>query len=382
MSLNTKDQLNMVIKTFKKLLSFKADKTELATKIDRSEFEEEVSKHLVNSDWNAPEGEPGHIKNRTHYEYIDTTVLFDQDIILQPAMEEAQYYFKEPLPLVKGKLYTVSFESKEYGVSNIVDVLCDDNGFLRLFDATNIDISISSNVIGWYHGPQNAHFKIEEKEHIVKKIDEKFIPDSIKNVQADWEQNDESSSDYIKNRPFYTKEENGIISYYNESGNLCAILEEGKVYTVTINGTSYPNLTCYRYYWYEQGGKDHFILGTSNPTQISTWPYDFLLYQREDNKEGLLLALCKEGSDFDFVEYSHNYAYGRPLKESDNVDITTMISTTKQIDEKFIPSHFATKEYVDESISNIDISTKELISIDDIDAICGGTIVSASEVTF
>lgn len=39
MSLITKNQFNILIKVIKKLLSFKADKTELATKIDRSEIE-------------------------------------------------------------------------------------------------------------------------------------------------------------------------------------------------------------------------------------------------------------------------------------------------------------------------------------------------------
>ena len=38
MSLTTKNHLNIVIQTFKKLLSFKADKSEVATKIDRSEI--------------------------------------------------------------------------------------------------------------------------------------------------------------------------------------------------------------------------------------------------------------------------------------------------------------------------------------------------------
>ena len=41
MSLITKDQKNIVLQTIKKLLSLKADKSELATKIDRSEIEEE-----------------------------------------------------------------------------------------------------------------------------------------------------------------------------------------------------------------------------------------------------------------------------------------------------------------------------------------------------
>lgn len=38
MSLTTKNHLKIVVQTFKKLLSFKADKTEVVTKIDRSEI--------------------------------------------------------------------------------------------------------------------------------------------------------------------------------------------------------------------------------------------------------------------------------------------------------------------------------------------------------
>lgn len=47
MSLITKNQINMLTKTMKKLLSLKADKTELATKIDRSEIEEEDAINLL-----------------------------------------------------------------------------------------------------------------------------------------------------------------------------------------------------------------------------------------------------------------------------------------------------------------------------------------------
>lgn len=41
MSLVEKDHLSLTLQAIKKLLSFKADKSELATKIDRSEVEEE-----------------------------------------------------------------------------------------------------------------------------------------------------------------------------------------------------------------------------------------------------------------------------------------------------------------------------------------------------
>jgi hypothetical protein len=40
MSLTTKEHLSLTLQVIKKLLSFKADKSEMATKIDRSEIEE------------------------------------------------------------------------------------------------------------------------------------------------------------------------------------------------------------------------------------------------------------------------------------------------------------------------------------------------------
>ena len=47
MSLTTKEHLSLVLQTIKKLLSFKADKSDLATKIDRSEIEEEDALAIV-----------------------------------------------------------------------------------------------------------------------------------------------------------------------------------------------------------------------------------------------------------------------------------------------------------------------------------------------
>lgn len=41
MSLTNKDHLFLTLQAIKKLLSFKADKSDLATKIDRSEIEED-----------------------------------------------------------------------------------------------------------------------------------------------------------------------------------------------------------------------------------------------------------------------------------------------------------------------------------------------------
>lgn len=72
----------------------------------------------------------------------------------------------------------------------------------------------------------------------------------------DWNQNDSTASDYIKNRPFYTGEQiiteiipeqtytlssigRGFTAYEDSSGTYPYSLEEGKDYTVVYNGTTY-----------------------------------------------------------------------------------------------------------------------------------------------
>ena len=70
-------------------------------------------------------------------------------------------------------------------------------------------------------------------------------------VQPDWNQNDESADDYIKNRPFYTGDivETFIVEETNitleEGGDNTGVitasqpLEVGQEYTVTFNGNKY-----------------------------------------------------------------------------------------------------------------------------------------------
>ena len=51
---------------------------------------------------------------------------------------------------------------------------------------------------------RNVKIEVLEDVEVVNILDEKYIPDSVKNVQPDWSVNDETSPAYIKNRPFYT----------------------------------------------------------------------------------------------------------------------------------------------------------------------------------
>ena len=80
-------------------------------------------------------------------------------------------------------------------------------------------------------------------------------------VQVDWEQGDESSVDYIKNRPFYTNRAKknilsesdvnliGNIEYTMVSDSL--LFEEGQTYTVVFNGIQYECTAWYHESWNE-----------------------------------------------------------------------------------------------------------------------------------
>lgn len=84
----------------------------------------------------------------------------------------------------------------------------------------------------------------------IKTIDEKFIPDTIArktDIGVDWNQNDETAPDYIKNRTHWA-ENNAIAilpeqtvetSSYVRLEGLTEALQEGKTYAVVFNGVTY-----------------------------------------------------------------------------------------------------------------------------------------------
>lgn len=76
------------------------------------------------SDWNAAEGEPGHVLNRTHWRDVTETVLFEKTVTI------TQYQFMDTsgasIPLNVGDTYTVVWDGVSYeAVAKVMDY----NGF-------------------------------------------------------------------------------------------------------------------------------------------------------------------------------------------------------------------------------------------------------------
>jgi hypothetical protein len=88
---------------------------------------------------------------------------------------------------------------------------------------------------------------------VVETIDEKVIPDTIARVEAvphpDWNQEDETSVDYIKNKPLVTRDSIVLIDVGNGfsytiqmvNGNLVSYCETEKIEVATL-----PNKTVYK----------------------------------------------------------------------------------------------------------------------------------------
>lgn len=91
--------------------------------------------------------------------------------------------------------------------------------------------------------PGNISITVNYEEETIHKIDPKYLPDSAK---SDWNQNDPTAPDYVKNRPFWTGDpvEKTLFNNDFDIDNLCYDgtplgLEIGKTYTVCLNEDSY-----------------------------------------------------------------------------------------------------------------------------------------------
>lgn len=154
-------------------------------------------------------------------------------------------------------------------------------------------------------------------------------------LQSDWSQENESATDYIKNKPFYDYRKS--ISSIGANDYLEANLEAEKTYSVSINGVLYTDLLCTEYYWYQNGGATVRILGGTTMDSTTSWKYDFVLYTSTTNN--MVRAVCKNTNNFNFPEWTSAYSTGRNVNKSDNVIILDNELTHKQLDEKYIPDN-------------------------------------------
>ena len=143
-----------------------------------------------------------------------------------------------------------------------------------------------------------------------------------KSIQSDWNQNDETAADYVKNRPFYSSgmvevtlldgtfdfQENFEVYFYQQASSL--IFEEGKTYTVVFDGTSYSCIG------YIPGEEAPVVLGNASLVGASGGNNEpFLIF---GSRGSLMIATNLTGA-------------------SHTVKIITTEESIKKLDAKYLP---------------------------------------------
>lgn len=177
------------------------------------------------SDWNAAEGEPGHVLNRTHWAEGDVT-LYEMDG--EWDSETSCFYYNNAIPLQEGETYIVYWDGVPYtciafayydGIS-IGDPTVEDPEWEQssgepfiFYGSSNHTTVVASDF------ETNHTFTVQAGAEKIHKLDDKFLPNPdwnesdeskgtfIKNkpeiAQSDWNESDESKAAFIKNRTHY-----------------------------------------------------------------------------------------------------------------------------------------------------------------------------------
>ena len=229
-------------------------------------------KSSVNADWNQnDETQADYVKNRTHYTYYEKKVLYE-GIDLQ--MIDAGYIIGSYRYLQAGQIYTITFRDTVYecvawehngrvyagssavianpgiwGYDSTISADSHDNGEPFCMLTTGYTLCMDYEY--------KNYIKVEGLVPSYKTIDIKYLPEEV-TAQADWNQNDKTAGDYIKNRPFYD-----IITYEPIVQDLTVTtitdrnytnleveynFELGSLYEVVINGVTYTNLVASEIY--------------------------------------------------------------------------------------------------------------------------------------
>ena len=197
----------------------------------------------VQSDWNQNNSTAAdYVKNRPFYtgDPVETVLVEESTVAFEDSGGLYRAYFPSTFEATIGETYKVYWDGTAY------ECVCTTIEGLPAFGNFSIIGSGSDTgepfVMGVTNGngiqilttdTSSSHtFSISRTDVPVVKIDKKYL------IQPDWNQNDETAADYVKNRTHY--EESVYIDYVlNESGTDIvglSIPEVGETITVKING--------------------------------------------------------------------------------------------------------------------------------------------------
>lgn len=216
--------------------------SEVTKKLDAKYLPEEV---FAASDWNAKEGEAGHILNRTHWKDAEEKVLAENATVNYTSGYSNMVNWLSYEIIKDHKTATIIYDGIRYKCDITFDGVTD-----KYFTLGNWDGNTLEYPFGFFgYKGTNAFFKGEEGNHTitfvadaaVKKLDEEYLPDNLVAL-PDWNA-EEGKPGYIANRTHW-KVEKVILPLDTYKLDEDAFyytwvqepIEAGKTYKVSFNG--------------------------------------------------------------------------------------------------------------------------------------------------
>ena len=173
--------------------------------------------------------------------------------------------------------------------------------------------------------------------------------------QSDWNQNDNTANDYIKNRTHWIEElEPQQVSINNSDADDTSsdVTETGINYS-EYNFYTQPidNLFNYFKYLYDNNMSMTITIGNETFDEVSIYKIDENDYQAGDDYDTFYNGEGAAGFYF-YADNDNNYGYGQYETITGNsvqFEMAGLVYHT--LDKNFIPEEIATKEYVDSAIA-------------------------------
>ena len=181
-----------------------------------------LASDFAQPDWNAAEGEAGHVLNRTHWSKTTISEILPECSL---TAKNKSSIITDRLDLVVDNTYIVNWNGVSYTcvarpvqLDLTTTLLILGNGVVFGMADTGEPFTIAkypddqAAQVGFYGAvlhlddSTSATLSILEEAKEIHKLDEKYLPDNAINVQPDLGQNDESASDYVKNRTHYAED--------------------------------------------------------------------------------------------------------------------------------------------------------------------------------
>ena len=320
---------------------------------------------LAAPDWAANENESGFIKNRTHYEKNGETYLTETIVNVEDSL-----FVELPSPnknIVEGETYEVILNGEKFvcvawKAPDQEETVFLGNGESVGYPDQGEDVSF---YFDYYASDSSFYLNAAEGDYTVcinapstlVQLDEKYIPDTIarvedipevpEQVQADWNQSDETALDFIKNKTHYELKTTEVLfdGIVNTPIGVITTIPEmphnivGENPDLSLISAYFDDELCTIQYVYTATGRWDFY----NPSGVKV----FTIWD-EGQSSGVGSDCCVQqgGGAGDH-----------------SILITKTVNTVKQLDEKFIPSTIARTSSVEEIATNLETLSNSLATV-------------------